>query len=159
MACDPELLSLTRRADSIVLATVGKVQAREPTGQMIGRRRLYRYRQVLTSRRRISGRMDGARVLVTEGLEPSPPVDDPQSARYPGPYAEGEYILFLRYDAAHRGYRLVGEWHGVYPVIGGRLIALVGYGVQALSGLTVDEATAAIRACAAGSRTPGDTGG
>ncbi|PTQ54722.1 MAG: hypothetical protein HSCHL_2313 [Hydrogenibacillus schlegelii] len=128
-----------------VHASMGAVVDRRPTGEEKDGRKVVRFWQAFRPRRTILGRGRAPWLIVEAGLEPPPPVDDPLNAAYPGPYAEGDYVLFLRSDPAAGGWRLVGGWQGLYPVIGGRLVALEGYGTPELHGLTVAEAAMRLR--------------
>ncbi|QQE72697.1 hypothetical protein KDJ56_12030 [Brevibacillus composti] len=58
---------------------------------------------------------------------------------YPGPLAEGQYVLFLKKVRRSDLYSTVGLWQGIYPVYDGKTITLEGQGFPELNQLTIAE--------------------
>ncbi|WEG11317.1 hypothetical protein PU629_14225 [Pullulanibacillus sp. KACC 23026] len=67
------------------------------------------------------------RILLT-GLDPLPPAKSPLNNEYPGEFAEGHYVLFLRNIDGTPFFQLTTGMQSVYPVFNNRLISLKGAG-------------------------------
>ncbi len=89
---------------------------------------------------------DRYRLLIELGreLEPMPDAESPLNLTYPGPMAEGMYIVFF-YDGESPFYLINGRWQGVYPMRDGKSIALQEAGFQELNGLTLDQFHAKVK--------------
>ncbi|MGC4375811.1 hypothetical protein WD019_02550 [Fictibacillus sp. Mic-4] len=108
-------------------------------GKSVQGGKLVNFVQSFQTKRYIKGSGPQIISVVSTGIDPLPAPENPLNKVYPGPMAEGEYIAFLKPLKGTKQYILVGGWQGVYPIIGGKTIALEGSGFNELNALTVQE--------------------
>lgn len=84
--------------------------------------------------------------VVSTGVEPLPDASSPLNLQYPGPLAEGNYLLFLRKVSGSQMYSTAGLWQGIYPIYQGKTIALSNLGFTELNQLSQEEAIRKITA-------------
>ncbi|MBP1155678.1 MULTISPECIES: hypothetical protein [unclassified Paenibacillus] len=131
---------LIRAADLIVFGRFDNRTVSYPTGVPLGSGQLVNYVQPLHVHQTIKGSTGQSPIRVlTDGVEPLPKPSDPLNLTYTGPVAQGEYVSFLRKLPGTDMYILMGQWQGIYPVVGGKLIALHEGGFQQFMGLTIPE--------------------
>ncbi|MGE7274239.1 hypothetical protein ACQKK5_22605 [Brevibacillus panacihumi] len=130
---------LVQTCDLIVSGRTDSHFQSAPTGVSLGHGKVHNYVQSFRVQRTWKGSAPQVIKLLTTGIEPLPDARDPLNLTYPGPLSEGEYVLFLKKVHGTNLYRLVGVWQGVYPVQGGRTIALLGAGFAELNGLSLDQ--------------------
>jgi len=130
---------LVQTCDLIVSGRTDSQYQSAPTGVSLRQGKVLNYVQSFQVQRTWKGSAPHVIKLVTTGIEPLPDARDPLNLTYPGPLSEGEYVLFLKLVHGTNLYRLVGVWQGVYPVQGGRTIALRGAGFAELNGLSLDQ--------------------
>ncbi|TVY07262.1 hypothetical protein [Paenibacillus cremeus] len=131
---------LTRSADLIVYGHFDTRMETFPTGIKLSAGELVNYVQPFRIHETLKGRAERSPIrIVTDGVEPLPPPANPLNLTYTGPFAEGEYVVFLRRVPNTKLYSLVGSWQSIYPLLGGKLITLREGGFAAYNGLTVDE--------------------
>ncbi|RKQ88866.1 hypothetical protein [Brockia lithotrophica] len=141
---------LVRRSSCVVLGDLDGGVRRYALPHRIAGRRLVVSEQPLYLRRCLfsadEGPLPSVLALFSPGLEPRPPAEDPLTPRFPGPFAPGRYVFFLRRLPPRRdACTLVGGWQGLYPVVCGRTVALEGYGFCEFDGKTIDELAAVLR--------------
>lgn len=144
-----DVCTLLQASQMVAVVSVDDSVEEVPTGEHIQNRRVVRVRQPIHIKEilNISGTMPGETVtLQTYALDPPPPLDDPLNARYPGPYAEGTYVMFLR-AVDDKTYETVEGWKGVYPLVQNRLVALEGFGIAALMGMSKDMFKDVLKQC------------
>lgn len=133
-------LELVRSADLIVLGHIDNHTSSYPTGVPLGTGQLVNYVQPLRVQQKLKGlTIPSPLQLLTDGVEPLPKPSDPLNLTYTGPIAQGEYMFFLRKVPGTNFYALVGQWQGIYPVLHGKLIAVLEGGFQQFMGLTVPQ--------------------
>lgn len=130
---------LVQAGDLIVSGRTDSQYQSAPTGVSLRQGKVLNYVQSFRVQRTWKGSAPQVIQLLTTGIEPLPDARDPLNLTYPGPLSEGEYVLFLKKVHGTNLYRLVGVWQGVYPVQGGRTIALRGVGFAELNGLALDQ--------------------
>jgi len=130
---------LVQAGDLIVSGRTDSQYQSAPTGVSLRQGKVLNYVQSFRVQRTWKGSAPQVIQLLTTGIEPLPDARDPLNLTYPGPLSEGEYVLFLKKVHGTNLYRLVGVWQGVYPVQGGRTIALRGAGFAELNGLALDQ--------------------
>lgn len=129
---------LIHAADLIVFGRFDNRSLSYPTGVPLGTGQLVNYVQPLHIQQIIKGSTGQSPIhVLTDGIEPLPKPSDPLNLTYTGPVAQGEYVSFLRKVPGTDMYALMGQWQGIYPVAGGKLIALHESGFQQFMGLTV----------------------
>lgn len=130
---------LVQTVDLIVSGRTDSHFQSAATGVSLRHGKVHNYVQSFRVQRTWKGSAPQFIKLLTTGIEPLPDARDPLNLTYPGPLSEGEYVLFLKKVHGTNFYRLVGVWQGVYPVQGGRTIALRGAGFAELNGLSLDQ--------------------
>lgn len=130
---------LVTASDLIAYGSFGEITKREDTSQMVEGRRIVHYVQPFYLLTPMKGEETMRVEVLTEGVEPSPSIEDPLNKRFPGAVAEGEYVVFLRKIPGASLYRIIGGWQGLYPVYEEVLIVLEEGGFKELGGLTVEE--------------------
>lgn len=137
---------LVKASDLVAYGSFGEVTKKEETSQVVDGRRIVHFIQpfyILTS-------MKGETIehidVLTEGIEPSPSVEDPLNKRFPGAVAEGEYVVFLKGIPGTSYFHLVGGWQGLYPVYEEEVIVLEEGGFKEIGGLTVEEVKKRVQA-------------
>lgn len=130
---------LVQTVDLIVSGRTDSHFQSAATGVSLRHGKVHNYIQSFRVQRTWKGSAPQVIKLLTTGIEPLPDARDPLNLTYPGPLSEGEYVLFLKKVHGTNFYRLVGVWQGVYPVQGGRTIALRGAGFAELNGLSLDQ--------------------
>jgi hypothetical protein len=129
---------LVKRCDLIVFGWTDRAHQSFPTRERVPNGRVVNYVQLIHAKKVIRGAATRRLIhLLSTGVEPLPEASSPLNLRYPGPLAEGEYVLFLRKVKRTDLYSIVGLWQGVYPVHQGKTIALQGVGFQDLNDLTI----------------------
>ncbi|PTQ51420.1 MAG: hypothetical protein BLITH_1497 [Brockia lithotrophica] len=135
---------LLRRSSCVLLGDLDGGVRRHTLPRWVAGRQLVVSEQPLYLERCFFPATEGALspvlALFSPGLEPRPPAEDPLTPRFPGPFAPGRYVFFLRRLPPRRdAFTLVGGWQGLYPVVCRRLVALEGYGFSEFDGRTIDE--------------------
>lgn len=133
----PNASQLVKRSDLIVYVKVPPELSTYPTHRSLGEAKIINYTQPLRVIQTWKGPSAPVVHLLTSGLEPVPPPDNPLNDRYSGPIAEGDYVCFLQHAGTNL-YSIVGVWQGLYPVEAGRAIALERSGFPVFSGLPLD---------------------
>lgn len=126
-------------SDLIVYAHLDEHVTKWDTGRRLASgAKLINAAQHLHIRQTLKGRSPVNPLLVTTGVDPLPPPQDPLNNVYTGPLADGDYILFLKsfHDAQH--FILNGGFTAVYPVVSGKMIAL-DQGFKEFDGLTLSD--------------------
>ncbi|MDY0322491.1 MAG: hypothetical protein RBR24_00550 [Candidatus Carbobacillus sp.] len=144
-----EVCSLLQSSHMVAVVTVDNTMEKAHTGEKINHRNLVRIRQPIHLKEILYVSATPPRrtvTLQTYALEPPPAVTDPLNARYPGAYAEGTYVMFLR-TLDDEIYETVEGWKGVYPLIQNRLVALEGFGIEALMGMSKDTFIDVLKQC------------
>ncbi|WP_332237687.1 hypothetical protein [Sporolactobacillus sp. KGMB 08714] len=122
---NPDLRSLIKTSDLIVYARLNAGINKWETGRTAAPgRKLVNSRQILHIRDAYKGTASSPAYLLSTGVEPLPRPEDPLNAVYPGPLADGDYVLFLKQYSDRYYYILNGGFSAVYPVYGGKIIAL-----------------------------------
>ncbi len=130
---------LAKRSSLIVYGSFDAYVKEYPTKDKVAQGRLVNYVQNFRVVRSLKGSAPATVKVITTGVNPYPKPTDPINKLYSGPFETGEYILFLRSIPNTSLYSIVGIWQGVYPVLGGRTIALEGSGFPDLNALSVDQ--------------------
>ncbi|WP_051263038.1 hypothetical protein [Tuberibacillus calidus] len=134
----PSLSELKDTSDLIGLGEIKGVTNQYVTARRIAQGRLVNYIQRFDMRQAFKGRPQKV-LLLNTGVSPLPPPRDPINARYPGPLANGQYIIFLKKIPGTPYYQLNGGWQGLYPVIQGKTVSLYHEGFPELHQLTPDQ--------------------
>ncbi|RYM06349.1 hypothetical protein EWH99_03215 [Sporolactobacillus sp. THM7-7] len=141
----PDSETLIESSDLIVLAHLDASIHTWSTGRSISPNiRLVNARQTLHIRQILKGAPPSPTYLLTTGALPLPKPDDPLNRLYTGPLADGDYILFLKAFPSQPYYTLNGGFSAVYPMYGGRVMALR-EGFDAFHQKTVEEMKAIIQ--------------
>ncbi|QRG65092.1 hypothetical protein [Brevibacillus choshinensis] len=130
---------LVKQSELIVVSWVDSANQSVSTRRTLREGALVNYVQSLHVKQALKGSGQRLLKLVSTGVEPLPDASSPLNRTYPGPLAEGNYILFLRHVSGTDLYSTVGLWQGVYPLSQGQTIALQGSGFSELNQLTVEE--------------------
>jgi hypothetical protein len=77
--------------------------------------------------------------VLTTGVNPLPEAKSPLNLKYPGPLADGDYVLFLKRVPGTPYYQFTSGMQSVYPLISGRTISLKDIGFQSLDQLTLHQ--------------------
>ncbi|GGL48096.1 hypothetical protein [Sporolactobacillus putidus] len=142
---NPDFRSLVATSDLIVYAHLDVRINKWETGRTLPpNRRLVNSRQEIHILNTYRGTAPSPAYLLTTGVEPLPRPDDPMNALYTGPLADGDYVLFLKEYGDKRYYTLNGGFSAVYPVYGGKIIALY-EGFKELDGQSLEELKSTIR--------------
>lgn len=135
---------LVKQAALIVVGQISTVKE-YPTSQQFQEGKLVNYVQTIRVEKRVKGSSGTNVRLLVAGVDPLPHPSNPLNLKYPGPFTEGTYLLFLRAVPGTEFYSLVGVWQGIYPVMEGKTIALRGLGYAEFNSLRVDDLAKAIR--------------
>lgn len=142
---NPDIRTLVETSDLIVYAHLDERINKWETGRKLASdRRLVNSRQVIHILNTYKGIPEPPSYLLTTGVEPLPRPGDPLNALYTGPLADGDYVLFLKEYSERPYYTLNGGFSAVYPVYGGKMIAL-DEGYKELGGKTLSELKDALR--------------
>lgn len=137
---------LIDQSTHIIYCTVSNGTEEYPTNQTVdGNVRIVNYVQSLEVKRALKGAAPGSLRLLTSGTDPQPLPPHPLNIRFPGPLAEGDYVLFLRRVHNTNLYSILGGWQGVYPYIQGKTISLGEQGFPQLRGLSIEQMERFIR--------------
>ncbi|MFF2528279.1 hypothetical protein ACFVS2_05120 [Brevibacillus sp. NPDC058079] len=134
------LAELVKKCDLIVIAWVDSAHRAYPTGRAIPQGKIVNYTQRLQVKKAIKGTASRLLTVISTGVEPLPDASSPLNLQYPGPLAEGNYLLFLRKVSGSQLYSTAGLWQGVYPIYQGKTIALSNLGFTELNQLSQEEA-------------------
>ncbi|WNC12205.1 hypothetical protein [Brevibacillus brevis] len=137
---------LVKRSDWIVAVKADASYRAFATGRSIREGKLVNYVQTLQVTQTIKGAPSASIKMVSTGVDPLPDARSPLNQIYPGPLAEGSYLLFLHRVQGTDLSSTVGLWQGVYPLHLGKTVALQGAGFAELNQLTVDELAAKVKA-------------
>ncbi len=140
------LEELVKKCDLIVVAWVDSAHEAHPTGRTIPQGKIVNYTQSLHVKTAIKGSSSRRLTLISTGVEPLPDASSPLNLQYPGPLAEGNYLLFLRKVSGSQLYSTAGLWQGVYPIYQGKTIALTNLGFSELNQLSQEEVVRKITA-------------
>lgn len=130
---------LIKHGDLIAFGWIDSAYQSAPTRKIVRQGKVVNYVQKFQINRSFKGSSARSVKLLSTGIEPLPDADDPINLTYPGPLAEGNYLLFLRAVKGTDMYSITGIWQGIYPMPEGRTIALQGVGFAELNGLTLDQ--------------------
>jgi len=130
---------LIERSTLIVYGWADSAKENHPTGKQVPSGALVNFVQTLHVKRAFKGASPKLVEMLSTGIEPLPDPQDPLNNRYPGPLAEGDYILFLKQVTGTNLYTIVGVWQGVYPFHDGKSVALRGSGYPSLEQLSLDQ--------------------
>lgn len=133
----PNEKQLVQRSTLIVYGRTDTAHEEFPTNTKVSGGKVVNFAQRIHVLKQLKGASPQLITLLTEGIEPLPDRSSPLNKRYPGPLAEGEYVIFLERIAGSDLYSLVGIWQGVYPVIDGKTIALKEHGFAPFNNLTI----------------------
>ncbi|MGV3489224.1 MAG: hypothetical protein ACO1OC_11660 [Tuberibacillus sp.] len=134
----PNIHQLKAVSDLIGYGKMGRVLNTYATGRTVSQGKLVNYVQRFNTIQRFKGSAQTVKLLMT-GVDPLPPPRDPINATFPGPFADGEYILFLRKIPGTEFYQVTGGLQGVYPLFQGRTVSLYHEGFPDLHQLTVKQ--------------------
>lgn len=143
----PKRPSLEELVRTSTLAAYGRFDTAHQSKvlrKQVNDRTLVNYSQNFHVYRYIKGSGPMVLEVLSTGVEPMPDAESPLNLTYPGPMAEGMYIVFF-YDGESPFYLINGRWQGVYPMRDGKSIALQGAGFQELNGLTLDQFHAKVK--------------
>ncbi|MCZ8521753.1 MULTISPECIES: hypothetical protein [Paenibacillus] len=133
---------LAAKADLIVYGSLAEEAKPYPTGRKVDGRLLINYVQKFKVKRILRGTVDanGTLAILTDGFDPLPLPQDPLNLTYTGPLVQGEYVCFLHRVPQSAEYTITGGWQGLYPLQGGKLVALQKQGgFAAYGGMTVEQ--------------------
>jgi hypothetical protein len=121
--------ALVTSSDLIVRGRLDESSSSYPTGRSEGTRKVLHYVQQLRVEETWKGAAPQSVIsLLTSGVEPLPDASDPLNKTYTGPLAGGEYVCFLKKTQPAGYYTLTGLWQGLYPLYGGKSVALLANG-------------------------------
>ncbi|MBW5467148.1 hypothetical protein GPJ61_04575 [Brevibacillus formosus] len=140
------LKELVKKCDLIVIGQVDSNHRAYPTGHTIPQGKIVNYTQSLHVKTAIKGSSSRRLTVISTGVEPLPDASSPLNLQYPGPLAEGNYLLFLRKVSGSQLYSTAGLWQGVYPISQGKTIALTNLGFPELNQLSQEEVVRKITA-------------
>lgn len=140
------LKELVKKCDLIVIGRVDSNHRAYPTGRTIPQGKIVNYTQSLHVKTAIKGSSSRRLTVISTGVEPLPDASSPLNLQYPGPLAEGNYLLFLRKVSGSQLYSTAGLWQGVYPISQGKTIALTNLGFSELNQLSQEEVVRKITA-------------
>jgi hypothetical protein len=128
---------LIRRCDLIVVGWTDSAHQSFRTREHVPGGRIVNYVQVLQIKTALKGTAPRLVKLLSTGVEPLPDPSSSLNAKFPGPLAEGEYLLFLQKVKGSHLHSIVGLWQGVYPMYGDKTITLQHAGFPELNNLTI----------------------
>ncbi|MED1943843.1 MULTISPECIES: hypothetical protein [Brevibacillus] len=140
------LKELVKKCDLIVIGQIDSNHRAYPTGRTIPQGKIVNYTQSLHVTTAIKGSSSRRLTVISTGVEPLPDASSPLNLQYPGPLAEGNYLLFLRKVSGSQLYSTAGLWQGVYPISQGKTIALTNLGFSELNQLSQEEVVRKITA-------------
>ncbi|WJQ79040.1 hypothetical protein [Brevibacillus brevis] len=140
------LAELVKKCDLIVIGRVDRTHRAYPTGRTLPQGKIVNYTQRLQVKKAVKGTASRLLTVVSTGVEPLPDASSPLNLQYPGPLAEGNYLLFLRKVSGSQMYSTAGLWQGIYPIYQGKTIALSNLGFTELNQLSQEEAIRKITA-------------
>ncbi|MBH0332649.1 hypothetical protein ABH14_23375 [Brevibacillus brevis] len=140
------LAELVKKCDLIVIGRVDGIHRSYPTGRTLPQGKIVNYTQRLQVKKAIKGTASRLLTVVSTGVEPLPDASSPLNLQYPGPLAEGNYLLFLRKVSGSQLYSTAGLWQGIYPIYQGKTIALSNLGFTELNQVSQEEAIRKITA-------------
>lgn len=140
------LAELVKKCDLIVIGRVDSTHRAYPTGRTLPQGKIVNYTQRLQVKKAVKGTASRLLTVVSTGVEPLPDASSPLNLQYPGPLAEGNYLLFLRKVSGSQLYSTAGLWQGIYPIYQGKTIALSNLGFTELNQLSQEEAIRKITA-------------
>ncbi|QDX91220.1 hypothetical protein EEL31_14740 [Brevibacillus laterosporus] len=129
---------LTSLSQAIIYATPLENVNEQATDRSVQGRKVVKYIQTFQVKTAVKGSVAKQVKIVFYGLEPKPEARDPLNLQYPGALGDGEYFLFLK-KIDSNNFTTVDIWQGIYPVFEGRTVALEGYGIAELNGLTPNQ--------------------
>ncbi|MBG9800650.1 hypothetical protein ABHN05_18140 [Brevibacillus laterosporus] len=129
---------LTNESQAIIHATALESINEQATDRSVQGRRVVKYTQTFQVKTTLKGNIESQVRIIFYGLEPKPVARDPLNLQYPGALGDGEYFLFLK-KLDSNSYTTVDKWQGIYPIFGGRTVALEGQGISELNGLTPNQ--------------------
>ncbi|TCP31597.1 hypothetical protein EV207_10287 [Scopulibacillus darangshiensis] len=115
---------LVKTSDLIFLGRFEHVKHQVRTDHAVTGGQLYNFIQPISIKDMYKGSQQTSVDLLTTGVLPLPKPENPLNTLYPGPIAEGVYLVFIKKFPHQDLYYLNGGWQGLYPVISGRTIAL-----------------------------------
>lgn len=130
---------LINEANLIVYGRYDTASQIIPTSRRANGGKLVNYIQHFQVRHAFKGTPPPIIRIIATGIDPLPPAGDPSHMTYPGPVAEGIYVIFLKKIDGHDLYRLIGGWQGLYPVEDGKLISLKDAGFPSLSDMPLGQ--------------------
>jgi hypothetical protein len=130
---------MVKRSDMVVIAWTDSAHRAYPTGNSIQQGKLVNYTQTIQVKKVLKGSATRLLTVVSTGIEPLPDASSPLNVKYPGPLAEGNYLLFLHRVKGTEMYSVTGLWQGVYPLYQDRTVALEGVGFSELNQLSLAE--------------------
>ncbi|MFY0545408.1 hypothetical protein [Brevibacillus sp. H7] len=133
------LQDLVRRCDMIVFGWTDSAHQSYPTRERVPEGRKVNYVQSIHVKTALKGTAPRLVDLLSTGVEPLPDPENPLNMTFPGPLAEGDYLLFLQPVKGTSLHSIVGLWQGVYPVYEGKTIALRNAGFSELNDITVSQ--------------------
>ncbi|MDF2679644.1 MAG: hypothetical protein K0R47_834 [Brevibacillus sp.] len=136
---------LVKRSELIIVAWIDSANQSVPTRRSLREGKLVNYLQTVHIKQSLKGSSQRLLKLVSTGVEPLPDASSPLNRTYPGPLAEGNYVLFLHPVSGTDLYSVTGLWQGVYPLFQGQTIALEGAGFSDFNQLTVEQLTRKIK--------------
>ena len=135
---------LVHAADLIVYGRYDTAMQVIRTNRKVRSGKLVNYIQHFHVRHAFKGSTGPIIRIVSTGVEPLPQPGKPIHKTYPGPVAEGAYLIFLKKINGRDLYRLIGGWQGLYPVENGKLVALQDAGFPVLQGMPIEQVKAYI---------------
>ncbi|WP_134701562.1 hypothetical protein [Ammoniphilus sp. YIM 78166] len=137
---------LIKQSTHIVYCSVSNGTEEYPSHQFAdGDLQVVNYVQALQVKRVFKGTASRSLRLLTSGTDPQPLPPNPLNIRFPGPLAEGDYVLFLKEIQNTNLYSVLGGWQGVYPYVQGKTISLGEQGFPQLRGLSLEQMERLIR--------------
>lgn len=130
---------MVAQSDLVIVGKIDGAYHKFETGRSIEARRIVNYVQTIQLEHGLLGTPPRPLSLLSTGVEPLPDRSHRLNLNYPGPLAEGQYVLFLKKVRRSDLYSTVGLWQGIYPVYDGKTITLEGQGFPELNQLTIAE--------------------
>lgn len=136
---NPTVKRLIQTSDLVIYGSSNATYTKYDTNKWKDGKHLYNYVQPISVNKAYKGHAENQVNVVTTGVEPLPKRDDPINKLFPGPLADGNYIIFLKQIKNTEFYQLNGGWQGMYPYINGQLISLEQAGFNIFHGLTLSQ--------------------
>jgi len=139
------LTNLVHQSDVIAMGTFGPANHAFQLGKQVDSGQLVNYSQFLTIKTVWKGHPANQIMVLTTGVHPLPDAKSPLNLKYPGAFADGDYVLFLKHIPGTPFYQLTSGVQSVYPLISGHTITLKDVGFESLDQLTLNQIGAKLK--------------